>query len=118
MADWAFKTEFELEEFVWASLEPLLNLKPLARQYIIDGQICDILATTPERQLVVLELKNVEDRYVVQQLTRYYASLRQGQPFADQADYCLPIRLVAIAPTLHAHNHIDREYSRLDFEFY
>ena len=118
MADWAFKTEFELEEFVWASLEPLFNLTPLARQYIIEGQICDILATTPEQQLVVLELKNVEDRYVVQQLTRYYASLRQAQPFADQVDYSLPIRLVAIAPTFHAHNHIDREHSRLDFEFY
>ncbi|MGG6242535.1 hypothetical protein ACQ4N7_28320 [Nodosilinea sp. AN01ver1] len=59
MADWAFKTEFDLEEFVWANLEPLFNLKPLARQYSIRGQICDILATTPEQQLVVLELKNV-----------------------------------------------------------
>lgn len=117
MTDWIFKTEFDLEEFIWANLEPLFNLKPLARQYIIKGQICDILATTPEHQLVVLELKNVEDRYVVQQLTRYYASLRQAQPFADQVDYSLPIRLVAIAPTFHAHNHIDREHSRLDFEF-
>lgn len=117
MTDWAFKTEFDLEEFVWANLEPLFNLQPLARQYGIKGQICDILATTTEQQLVVLELKNVEDRYVVQQLTRYYASLRQAQPFADQVDYSLPIRLVAIAPTFHAHNHIDREHSRLDFEF-
>ncbi|MEA5447623.1 hypothetical protein VB780_03515 [Leptolyngbya sp. CCNP1308] len=118
MADWAFHTEFNLEEFIWASLEPLLNLKPLARQYIIEGQVCDILAITPEQQLVVLELKNVEDRYVVQQLTRYYASLRHAQPFADQINYSLPIRLVAIAPTFHAHNHIDREHSRLDFDFY
>ncbi|MBD1877002.1 DUF91 domain-containing protein [Nodosilinea sp. FACHB-131] len=120
MADWRwrFKTEFDLEEFIWANLEAFLNLKPLARQYIIEGQICDILATTSERQLVVLELKNVEDRYVVQQLTRYYASLCHVQPFADQVDYSLPIRLIAIAPTFHAHNHIDREHSRLDFEFY
>lgn len=117
MTDWVFTREFDLEEFIWASLEPLFNLKPLARQYIIKGQICDILATTPDHQLVVLELKNVEDRYVVQQLTRYYASLRQAQPFADQVDYSLPIRLIAIAPTFHAHNHIDREHSRLDFEF-
>jgi hypothetical protein len=117
MTDWVFTSEFDLEEFIWASLEPLFNLKPLARQYGIKGQICDILATTPEHQLVVLELKNVEDRYVVQQLTRYYASLRQTQPFADQINYSLPIRLVAIAPTFHAHNHIDREHSRLDFEF-
>ncbi|MBD2110030.1 endonuclease NucS domain-containing protein [Nodosilinea sp. FACHB-13] len=118
MADWAFHTEFDLEEFVWANLKPLLDLKPLARQYIIEGQICDILATTSKRQLVVLELKNVEDRYVVQQLTRYYASLRHAQPFADQVDYSLPIRLIALSPTFHAHNHIDREHSRLDFEFY
>jgi len=118
MAEWSFKTEFDLEEFIWANLEPLFHLKPLARQYIIKGQICDILAITPDQQLVVLELKNVEDRYVVQQLTRYYASLRQGEPFAEQIDYSSPIRLVAIAPTFHPHNHIDREYNRLDFEFY
>ncbi|MGG6242534.1 hypothetical protein ACQ4N7_28315 [Nodosilinea sp. AN01ver1] len=55
---------------------------------------------------------------MVQQLTRYYASLRQVQPFAEQVNYSQPIRLVAIAPTFHAHNHIDREYSRLDLEFY
>jgi RecB family endonuclease NucS len=116
--NFTFKTEFDLEEFVWANLEPLFNLKPLARQYGIQGQFCDILATTPEQQLVVLELKNVEDRYVVQQLTRYYASLRQAQPFAGQIDYSLPIRLIAIAPTFHAHNYIDREYNRLDLEFY
>ena len=118
MTDWSFTTEFDLEEFIWASLEPLLNLKPLARQYGIQGQICDILATTPDQQLVVLELKNVEDRYVVQQLTRYYAGLHQGQPFAEQIDYSLPIRLVAMAPTFHPHNHIDREYNCLDLEFY
>ncbi|MBD1914272.1 MULTISPECIES: endonuclease NucS domain-containing protein [Cyanophyceae] len=118
MTDWAFKTEFNLEEFIWANLGALFGLEPLARQYGIKGQICDILATTSEQQLVVLELKNIEDRYVVQQLTRYYASLRHAQPFPDQIDYSLPIRLVAIAPTFHAHNHIDREYNRLDFEFY
>ncbi|MEA5449724.1 endonuclease NucS domain-containing protein [Leptolyngbya sp. CCNP1308] len=118
MTKWSFHTEFDLEEFIWANLEPLFNLKPLARQYVIQGQICDILAITLEQQLIVLELKNVEDRYVVQQLTRYYASLRQIQPFAEQVDYSLPIHLIAIAPTFHTHNHIDREYHRLDFEFY
>jgi RecB family endonuclease NucS len=118
MITWQFDTEFSLEEFIWVSLEPLLSLQPLARQYSTEGQICDILAITPERQLVVLELKNVEDRYVVPQLTRYYASLRKEQPFADQVDYSLPIRLIAIAPTYHAHNYVDREHSRLDFEFW
>lgn len=118
MTDWAFRTELYLEEFVWANLGPLFNLKPLARQYSIQGQFCDILATTPDQQLVVLELKNAEDRYVVQQLTRYYVSLHQTQPFADQVNYSEPIRLVAIAPAFHPHNHIDREYNRLDLEFY
>jgi hypothetical protein len=118
MTIWQFDTEFSLEEFLWVSLEPLLSLKPLARQHSTEGQICDILATTSDRQLVVLELKNVEDRYVVPQLTRYYASLRKEQPFADQVDYSLPIRLIVIAPTFHAHNYVDREHSRLDFEFW
>jgi hypothetical protein len=118
MAEWSFKTEFDLEEFVWANLETLLQLKPLARQYGIKGQICDILAITPEQQLVILELKNSEDHYVVQQLTRYYAYLYQGQPFAEQVNYSLPVCLVAIAPTFHPHNHIDREYNRLDIDFY
>lgn len=45
----------------------------------------------------VLELKNVEDRYVVPQLTRYYASLYKEQPFADKLDYGKPIRLLAIS---------------------
>jgi hypothetical protein len=118
MTIWQFDTEFSLEEFLWVSLEPLFGLKPLARQYSTEGQICDILATSSDRQLVVLELKNVEDRYVVPQLTRYYASLRKEQPFADQIDYSLPIRLIAIAPIFHVHNYVDREYSRLNFEFW
>ncbi|GAB4211650.1 MAG: hypothetical protein OHK0012_04500 [Synechococcales cyanobacterium] len=118
MTTWDFDTEFSLEEFLWASLESLLNLKPLARQHSTESQICDILATTSDRQLVVLELKNVEDRYVVPQLTRYYSSLLKERPFPDQVDYSLPIRLIAIAPSFHAHNYVDREHSQLDFEFW
>jgi RecB family endonuclease NucS len=118
MTLWNFSSEFDLEEFIWASLGSLLDLKPLARQHSTGGQICDILALAVDGQLVILELKNVEDRYVVPQLTRYYASLRKEQPFADQVDYSLPIRLIAIAPTFHAHNYVDREHSRLDFEFW
>lgn len=47
-----FKSELSLEEFVWENLEELLNLTPIARQYYIEGQLCDILATTSNRQLV------------------------------------------------------------------
>ncbi len=32
MAEWSFKTKFDLEELVWANLETLLYLKPLAQQ--------------------------------------------------------------------------------------
>lgn len=102
MTDWVFRSEFDLEAFLWSALEPLLTLKPLDRQYGVNGQICDILAISSSGQLVVLELKNVEDRYVVPQLTRYYTLLYQTQPWSDQVDYSQPIRLVAIAP-IHCH---------------
>lgn len=118
MVDWSFTSEFGLEEFLWAHLAPLLTLTPLARQYIIKGQVCDILAVTANRQLAILELKNEEDRYVVPQLTRYYASIKQEQPFPDQVDYRQPIKLIAIAPSFHLHNEIDRTYSRLSFDFW
>ena len=81
------------------------------------GEICDILALSAERQLVIIELKNVEYRHVVQQLTRYYSNLLAEHPFSDAIDYEQPVRLIAIAPSFHRHNHIDREYSRLSFEF-
>ncbi len=64
MSEICFKSEFDLEELVWKHLEPLLQLHPLARQYATEGQVCDVLAIDVDRQLVVIELKNVEDRYV------------------------------------------------------
>ncbi|WP_375492887.1 endonuclease NucS domain-containing protein [uncultured Nostoc sp.] len=66
---WKFATEADLEDFVWANLKELFGFIPLKRQYYINGQICDILALRENKQLVVLELKNAEDRYI-QQLTR------------------------------------------------
>ena len=114
---WEFSSELALEEFIWKSLENLLQLKPFQRQYAAMGEICDILALTPERQLVILELKNAEDRYIIQQLTRYYANLLEEKPFSEDIDYEKPVSLVAIAPTFHRHNYIDRQYSRLAFEF-
>lgn len=64
----------------------------------------------------MIELKNTEDRYIVQQLTRYYHSLKTYRPFADQIDYGKPIHLLAIAPTFHKHNQIDRQYSQLHYQ--
>jgi len=114
---WEFSSELALEVFIWERLEDLLQLQPFQRQYAVMGEVCDILALTPERQLVILELKNTEDRYIIQQLTRYYANLLEEKPYPNSIDYEKPIRLIAIAPTFHRHNYIDRQYSRLTFEF-
>lgn len=115
---WQFPNEQTLEEVVWSHLEILFSLKSLSRQHIIQNQICDLLAVDNRGQLAILELKNGEDRYILPQLTRYYHAVVQEQPFADQVDYRLPIRLMAIAPTFHSHNLIDQTYSRLHFELW
>ncbi|MBE7383819.1 MAG: recombinase RecB [Leptolyngbya sp. SIO1E4] len=114
---WGFSSELALENFVWTHLRDLLQLHPFQRQYAMKGEICDILALTAENQLAILELKNVEDRYIIQQLTRYYANLLQEKPFPETIDYEQPVRLMAISPTFHRHNYIDRQYSLLSFEF-
>ena len=114
---WKFVTEEVLEDFVWANLERLLGLTSLKRQYFVKGEICDILAVDDSKRLVVLELKNSEDRYIVQQLTRYYDNLVEDKPFQDKVDYSKPARLVAVAPIFHKHNFIDRKYNTLAIEF-
>lgn len=114
---WEFASEQALEDFVWHHLSDLLHVRPFQRQLSVMGEVCDILALTKERQLVIIELKNTEYRHVVQQLTRYYSNLLSEQPFSDDIDYEKPVRLIAIAPSFHRHNYIDRQYSRLSFEF-
>lgn len=114
---WAFGSEKVLEDFVWENLNSLLGLIPLERQYSVNGEFCDILARDNSKQLVVLELKNSEDRGIVQQLTRYYVNLMGYKPFKSEVDYNKPVRLFAIMPSFHRHNLIDREYSKLDFDF-
>lgn len=114
---WQFEGEEALEDFVWANLLQLFGLTPLKRQYIIDEQRCDILALAENNQLVAIELKNVEDRYVVQQLTRYYHALQEQKPFREQVDYEQPIRLIAVTPSFHRDNFTDRKYSHLNIEF-
>ena len=64
---WQFSSELDLEEAVWRNLAALLNVQPLHRQFAISGQFCDLLAVDASNQLVIIELKNTEDRYVVQQ---------------------------------------------------
>ncbi|MEH2288656.1 endonuclease NucS domain-containing protein [Nostoc sp.] len=115
---WKFATEADLEDFVWANLKELFGLIPLKRQYYVKGQICDILALNEKRQLVVLELKNGEDRYIVQQLTRYYDALQEVKPLEDEIDYQQPINLIAIKPNFHRDNFIDKKYHHLSIDFF
>ncbi|QMS89173.1 DUF91 domain-containing protein [Nostoc edaphicum CCNP1411] len=113
-----FATEADLEDFVWANLKELFGLIPLKRQYYVNGQICDILALRENKQLVVLELKNAEDRYIVQQLTRYYDALQEVKPLEDEIDYQQPIKLIAIKPNFHRDNFIDKKYHHLAIMFF
>lgn len=117
-AGWEFATEADLEDFIWANLKQFLGLTPLKRQYFVNGQYCDILALGKNQQLVVLELKNIEDRYIVQQLTRYYHALQEEKPFADEVDYQKPIELIAITPNFHRDNFTDRIYNHLSIRFF
>lgn len=50
------------------------------------------MAIDADQQLAVIELKNVEDRYVIQQLTRYYDAFKQEQSFQIEVDWERPIR--------------------------
>jgi len=72
---WEFASELALEDFVWENLDKLFKLIPLKRQHPEKGEYCDILAIDNNKQLTIIELKNAEDRYLVQQLTRYYDNL-------------------------------------------
>lgn len=114
---WEFANEEALEDFVEVHLQSLLGLTVIKRQFTVNEQRCDIIAVDENKRLVVLELKNGEDRYVVQQLTRYYDALLEHQPFADRVDYDLPVRLIAIAPKFHRDNFTDRKYHGLFFQF-
>lgn len=76
---WQFSTESDLEEVIWRNPPKLLNLQPLSRQFSISGRFCDILAVDEADQLVIIQLKNTEDRYVVQQLIRYYDAIQAAE---------------------------------------
>jgi RecB family endonuclease NucS len=113
---WEFASETALEDFIWENLQQLLSFTPLKRQYAAKGEFCDILALNESKQLVILELKNAEDRYVIQQLTRYYDNLLDERPFAEQIDYHQPVKLIAAAPSFHRHNLIDCKYNLLTID--
>ncbi|MBE9190479.1 DUF91 domain-containing protein [Gloeocapsopsis crepidinum LEGE 06123] len=114
---WRFASENNLEDFTWSKLNNLFRLSPLKRQYRVYGDVCDILALDENDRLVIIELKNAQDRYIVQQLTRYYHSVLEEKPLQQHINYQLPIRMIAIAPSFHYHSWVDREYHKLKFEF-
>lgn len=115
---WNFANEAALENFVWDNLQSIFDLTPLKRQFYISGNICDILAISSDKQLVVIELKNAEDRYVIQQLTRYYHALFNTKPFSDKINYNQPVILKALSPVFHQDNLIDCKYSKLSFDLF
>jgi len=54
--NWEFENETILEDFVWDNLKLFLGLIPIARQYkTSNNQICDILASNKNHQLIILE---------------------------------------------------------------
>ena len=55
---WHFSSELELEKVVWRNLPALLNVKPLRRQFSVEGKVCDLLAVDSAGSLVIIELKN------------------------------------------------------------
>ena len=112
---WHFSSELELEEVVWRNLPALLNVNPLCRQFSVDGNVCDLLAVNSVGELVIIELKNSEDRYVVQQLTRYYDALKHTDDLPFPAATIHP-QLIAIAPSFHSDTFIDCRYSTLEVE--
>jgi RecB family endonuclease NucS len=113
-----FSNEFQLEETVWENLPKLLNLTPFKRQYAVKGQFCDILALDEQKRLVIIELKNAEDRYVVQQITRYYDAIKEVDPFGSEVNFEKPIRLIAIAPGFHQDTLVDCKYNVLKIELF
>lgn len=115
--NWQFQNEAFLESFLKRHLDKLLSLHVLAQQDAICGQYCDLIAISDIGQLAILELKSNEDRYIAQQLTRYFDAFIEEKPFAEKADYKQPIRLITIAPSFHRDSFVDRKYSQLDIEF-
>lgn len=111
---WQFESEALLEDFFRKNLQEILGLKVLSQQHYINGQVCDLIAISPDGEIVIVELKNCEDRYIVQQLTRYFDAVLQEKPFQEVVDYSKPIKLLAITPGFHRDNWIDRKYTRAE----
>ena len=115
--EWKFTSEAALEQCLWENLERCVGYRPIAQQLRVLGEYCDIVAVDAEGTPIIIELKNAEDRYVVQQLTRYYDNLINSSLELLGVDLSRRPKLIAVAPTFHRHNFIDRKYSTLPIQF-
>ncbi len=94
-----FPSEMDLENYIENYFQEIFTeLELVKRQYTVQGQRCDLLCCTKlEKQPVIIELKNEEDRGLVSQLIHYRKLILLEKPFPDKIDYSLPIKLIAIA---------------------
>ncbi|MDJ0517179.1 MAG: endonuclease NucS [Trichodesmium sp. MO_231.B1] len=122
-----FQSEEDLENYIEENFNQIFpDLVLIKRQYTINTQRCDLLCSTKlVKQPVIIELKNEEDRGLISQLTRYRKALLIEKPFAEQIDYSLPVKLIAIrltprsanAPIFHEDNYTDQEASKFEDDF-
>ena len=115
-----FKSELDLENYIELNFNAIFpGLRLLGRQYTVLDRRCDLICCKKtNKQAVVIELKNQEDRYVVTQLIRYHQSLLSSKPLTEFIDYSLPIELIAISPHFHPDNYIDKEYCKVDLHIH
>ncbi|MEH1999972.1 MAG: hypothetical protein V7L00_14695 [Nostoc sp.] len=115
-----FQSEQYLEDYIEDYFDTIFpELVLIKRQYSLKMQRCDLLCCSKlDKQAVIIELKNEEDRGLVSQLLRYRKIILQNQSFADKIDYSLPIKLIAIAPTFHEDNYTDKEASKFEDDIY
>jgi hypothetical protein len=114
--DVRFESEQDLESYIEDRFEDIFpGLTLLARQYTSANQRCDLICVKKaNKQLVIVELKNQIDRYIVAQLIRYRKALLLEQPFAELLDYSLSIDLIAVSPKFHEDNYTDKEACKFE----
>ncbi len=115
-----FQSESDLEDYIEAQFSEIFpDLLLVKRQYTVKMQRCDLLCCTKsDKQPVIIELKNEEDRGIVPQLIRYRKAIVVEKPFAEQINYSLPVKLIVIAPTFHEDNYTDKEASKFENDLY
>ncbi len=110
-----FELEKHLEDFFIHWVLPELSMSLLASQYTCSKGICDILALGPSQELIITELKNIQDSHVIEQITEYYEALTEEKPFHKLVDYSQPIRLYTVCPSYHRGIETVVKYHRLEF---